>query len=72
MRVLSTTVNCYGKPSTGILDRDKSFEENESSVMMSGVLVPCSLGGEGRRPAIGICFVNVIIMVHKETGTEVA
>ena len=40
--------------------------------MMSGVLVPCSLAGEGRRPAIGICFVNVVIMVHKETGTEVA
>lgn len=41
--------------------------------MTSGVLVPCSLGGEGRRPAaVGICFVNVIIKVRKETGTKVA
>lgn len=41
--------------------------------MTSGVLVPCSLGGEGRRPAaIGICFVNVIIKVRKETETKVA
>ena len=41
-------------------------------MMMSGVLVPCSLGGEGRRPAaVGICFVNVIIKVYKEMGMEV-